>query len=222
MYTHRGAYLNALAEMHHARLDSPSVYLWTLPMFHCNGWCFPWAVTAAGGTHVCLRKVDPGRSGGCSTRAGDAPQRRADGARDARRRRRRRTQLERPMQVTTAAAPPSPTVIARMEALGFEIDHVYGLTETYGPITICEWHPEWDARDAPERARLQGAAGRRHADRRPGPRGRRRDARRAARRRDDGRGRHARQQRDEGLLRRRGGDGRRRSAAAGSTPATSG
>ena len=61
MYTHRGAYLNALAEITHARLDSSSVYLWTLPMFHCNGWCFPWAVTAAGATHVCLRKVDPGR-----------------------------------------------------------------------------------------------------------------------------------------------------------------
>src|SRR5207249_11737033 len=62
MYTHRGAYLNALAEAHHSRLDSRSVFLWTLPMFHCNGWCFPWAVTAVGGRHVCLRQVDPAKA----------------------------------------------------------------------------------------------------------------------------------------------------------------
>ena len=116
--------------------------------------------------------------------------------------------LERPVQVTTAGAPPPPAVISRTEALGFRINHVYGLTETYGPITVCEWHAEWDERGREERARLKArqGVGLRHG--RPGARGRRGHERRARGRRDDGRGRHARQQRDEGLLRRRGGDGR--------------
>jgi fatty-acyl-CoA synthase len=159
MYTHRGAYLNALAEMHHARLDSSSVYLWTLPMFHCNGWCFPWAVTAAGATHVCLRQVDPGRIWRLFgeervSHFNGAPTVLVMLATDPAAR-----AVDPPIQVTTAAAPPSPTVIARMESLGFSINHVYGLTETYGPITICEWHPEWDAHDAPERARLRSRQG---------------------------------------------------------------
>ena len=88
MYTHRGAYLNALSEVMHAHLDSGSVYLWTLPMFHCNGWCFTWAVTAVGARHVCLRKVDPPRRLEAARRGGrHAPERRSDRARDARRRR---------------------------------------------------------------------------------------------------------------------------------------
>ena len=221
MYTHRGAYLNALAESHHAGLGTRSVYLWTLPMFHCNGWCFPWAVTAAAATHVCLRRFDPARVWRLFDEEGvthlcGAPTVLLMLAGDP-----AAHQLERPILATTAAAPPPPTVIARLEALGFSIQHVYGLTETYGPITVCDWNPAWDGEEPAERARLRVAAGRRPRDLRPRPGRRRRDARRARRRRDDGRGRHARQQRHEGLPRRRGGHGRRRSAAAGSTRATS-
>jgi acyl-CoA synthetase (AMP-forming)/AMP-acid ligase II len=159
MYTHRGAYLNALAEMHHARIDSRSVYLWTLPMFHCNGWCFTWGVTAAAATHVCLRTFEPPAVWRLFDEAGvthmcGAPtvlvMLSADEAAHP---------LERPIMVTTAGAPPPPAVIARTEALGFSLNHVYGLTETYGPITICEWNPAWDALDATDRARLKARQG---------------------------------------------------------------
>jgi fatty-acyl-CoA synthase len=159
MYTHRGAYLNALAEVIHTRLDSRSVYLWTLPMFHCNGWCFPWAVTAVGARHVCLRKVDPSLvwrliDEEATTHLNGAPtvlvMLCADPA--------ART-LERPVLVTTAGAPPPPAVIERTEALGFRINHVYGLTETYGPITVCEWHVDWDRAASEERARLRARQG---------------------------------------------------------------
>jgi fatty-acyl-CoA synthase len=159
MYTHRGAYLNALAETHHARLDSRSIYLWTLPMFHCNGWCFTWAVTAVGARHVCLPKVDPPVVWRLIvdegvTHLNGAPtvlvMLGADPAAHP---------LERPVQVTTAGAPPPPAVISRTEALGFRINHVYGLTETYGPITVCEWHAEWDGEGEEERARLKARQG---------------------------------------------------------------
>ncbi len=146
MYTHRGAYLNSLGELIETRMTSDSVYLWTLPMFHCNGWCYPWAVTAIGATHVCLRKLDPGAVWSLVRGAGvthfcaaptvlialanhpDAPT----------------EPLPRPLIVSTAAAPPSPTIIAQMEALGAEIVHVYGLTEVYGPYTVNEWQPHWN------------------------------------------------------------------------------
>src|SRR5439155_21242672 len=159
MYAHRGAYLNALGAALHAGLDSRSVYLWTLPMFHCNGWCFPWAVTALGGTHVCLRKVDPPvvwsliEEEGVTHMCG-APTVLVMLGADASARR-----LERPAHVTTAGAPPPPAVIERTEALGFRINHVYGLTETYGPITICESNPAWDELPAVERARPQARQG---------------------------------------------------------------
>jgi len=159
VYTHRGAYLNALAEVTHARLTSDSVYLWTLPMFHCNGWCFTWAVTAVGATHVCLPKVDPPvvwrlieeenvtHFNGAPTvlvMLAEDPSARA---------------VSHPVLVTVAGAPPPPTVIERTEALGFEVNHVYGLTETYGPITICEWDPAWDDLTGEERARLKARQG---------------------------------------------------------------
>jgi len=159
MYTHRGAYMNALAEAHHARLDSRSVYLWTLPMFHCNGWCFTWAVTAVGARHVCLPKVDPSVvwrliAEENVTHLNGAPtvlvMLDVDEAAH---------ELDRPVQVTTAGAAPPPAVISRTEALGFRINHVYGLTETYGPITVCEWHPEWDDSGDEERARLKARQG---------------------------------------------------------------
>jgi fatty-acyl-CoA synthase len=159
MYTHRGAYLNALSEAFHARLDARSAYLWTLPMFHCNGWCFPWAVTAAGARHVCLERVDPPLVWRLLeqedvTHLCGAPTVLVMLAADPAAHR-----LARPVHVTTAGAPPSPTIIARMHELGFEVAHVYGLTETYGPITICEWNPSWDGRDGEQRARLRARQG---------------------------------------------------------------
>jgi fatty-acyl-CoA synthase len=159
MYTHRGAYLNALSEAAHARLTSRSVYLWTLPMFHCNGWCFTWAVTAAGATHVCLPKVDPPlvwrliEEEGV-THLNGAPTVLVMLVSDS-----AAKQIAHPVVVTTAGAPPPPAVIQRTEALGFEVNHVYGLTETYGPITICEWNPAWDELDVEERARLKARQG---------------------------------------------------------------
>jgi fatty-acyl-CoA synthase len=135
------------------------VYLWTLPMFHCNGWCFTWAVTALGATHVCLRKVDPPLvwrliADEGVTHLNGAPTVLVMLASDPAAR-----VLEQPVLVTTAGAPPPPAVIERTEALGFRINHLYGLTETYGPITICEWNPDWDALDVEERARLKARQG---------------------------------------------------------------
>jgi acyl-CoA synthetase (AMP-forming)/AMP-acid ligase II len=160
MYTFRGAYLNALAEIFHANLRPESVYLWTLPMFHCNGWCFPWAVTAAGATHVCLRKVDAvGINHGVHTEGVThfcaAPTVLIGLANHP-----DTVPFPHRVVVTTAGAPPSPTTIGQIEALGAELHHVYGLTETYGPITECAWRsPEWDGLPATERARLRSRQG---------------------------------------------------------------
>ncbi|MGH8895720.1 MAG: acyl--CoA ligase family protein [Egibacteraceae bacterium] len=159
MYTHRGAYLNALGEIVHSRHTPSSVYLWTLPMFHCNGWCTTWAVTAIGGRHVCLRAVRADRIWALITSEGvthlngaptvlttiaNAPQARP---------------LDHELVVTTAGAPPSPTVIAEMEELGVQVVHVYGLTETYGPHTVCQWQDAWADEEPAERARLQARQG---------------------------------------------------------------
>ena len=161
MYTHRGGHLNALAEVIHANLRPDSHYLWTLPMFHCNGWCFTWGVTAIGATHVCLRAVVPdviwdlvdserithlnGAPTVLITMLADpaAPQ----------------AAPERPLLVTTAGAPPSPTLIGQMHAIGATVNHVYGLTETYGPMTVCEVQPAWRDADPVARARLQARQG---------------------------------------------------------------
>jgi fatty-acyl-CoA synthase len=136
VYTHRGAYLNALSEVIVAGLTPGSAFLWTLPMFHCNGWCFPWAVTAVAGRHVTERAVDPGRVWELIEREGvthfnGAPTVHIGVAGHPAAHR-----LERPVTVLVAAAPPSPTLFARLEELNFRVVHVYGLTETYGPITV--------------------------------------------------------------------------------------
>jgi fatty-acyl-CoA synthase len=160
MYTYRGAYLNALAEAFHANLRPESVYLWTLPMFHCNGWCFPWAVTAAGATHVCLRKVEPKAINAAIARQGITHFCAAPTVLIGLINHPETVAFPRRIVVTTAGAPPSPTTIAQMEALGAELHHVYGLTETYGPITECAWHsPEWDDLPADARARLRSRQG---------------------------------------------------------------
>src|SRR5256884_571683 len=159
MYTYRGAYLNGLAEVISTGMSSNSVYLWTLPMFHCNGWCFTWGVTAAGGTHVCLRRVEPelvwdlfGREG--VTHFNGAPTVQITLVNHPKARR-----LEQQITVTVAGAPPSPTLLGRMKELNLRPIHVYGLTETYGPYTICEWHQEWDTLPLAEQARLLARQG---------------------------------------------------------------
>lgn len=161
MYHHRGAYLNATMECLETGLNSRSVYLWTLPAFHCNGWCFPWASVAVGATQVCLRKVDPAEivrliaetgvthlCGAPTVLLGLASHLEQAGQR-----------LPRKVHIITAAAPPSPALLRTMESLGAEITHVYGLTEVYGPFTVCEWHPEWDCLPVAERARLKARQG---------------------------------------------------------------
>jgi fatty-acyl-CoA synthase len=151
-YTYRGAYLNALNEVIVAGMSPDSVYLWTLPMFHCNGWCFPWAVTAVGARHVTMRAVDPQRvwelvDGEGVTHYNGAPTVQLmiinhPGAH----------RLSRPVTAMVAAAPPSPTLLARMSELNFRIVHVYGLTETYGPITVCPEQEGGDELSAEQRA----------------------------------------------------------------------
>jgi fatty-acyl-CoA synthase len=159
MYSHRGAYLNALAVVAHGRMDVESTYLWTLPMFHCNGWCFTWGVTAAHGTHVCLRKVDPPLVWDLLERervthmCGAPTVMVMLAADDAAR------PLEVPVRYATGGAPPPPALIERAQALGFDIVHVYGLTETYGPVTVCDWKTEWDALEPGEQARLKARQG---------------------------------------------------------------
>jgi fatty-acyl-CoA synthase len=159
VYTYRGAYLNSLGEVIEAELGHQPVYLWTLPMFHCNGWCFPWAVTAAGGTHVCLRQVDPGtiwrlfRDEGVTHYNGSPTVQTAlvnhpDAA-----------PLKRRLTAMVAAAPPSPTLLARMEELNIRVVHVYGLTETYGPHTVRRAQGSWDSLPIEERARLLARQG---------------------------------------------------------------
>ena len=147
VYHHRGAYVNALGNALVFGLNVRSVYLWTLPMFHCNGWTYTWAVTAVGGTHVCLRQVDPALIFPMIERYRvthmcgapivlnlliHAP---ADVKRS----------FEHTIEVATGGAAPPSAVIESMERMGFKVTHLYGLTETYGPATYCAWQPDWDA-----------------------------------------------------------------------------
>jgi len=160
MYTFRGAYINALAEIFHANLRPESVYLWTLPMFHCNGWCFPWAVTAAGATHVCLRKVDAAGINHGVHQEGVTHFCAAPTVLIGLVNHPATVAFPHRVIVTTAGAPPAPATIAQIEALGAELHHVYGLTEVYGPITECSWHsPQWDGLPSAERARLRSRQG---------------------------------------------------------------
>ena len=161
VFTHRGAYINALGEAMEHGLDSRSVYLWTLPIFHCNGWCFTWAVTAAGGRHVCLRQVDPARAVDLIQREGvthlcGAPIV-VNGL--AQYCAKHGIRFERGLKIVTAGAPPSPAVIRAAEDSGAQIAHAYGLTETYGPHTVCAWREEWDSLTPAERAQLKARQG---------------------------------------------------------------
>ncbi|MEE8211383.1 MAG: acyl-CoA synthetase [Acidiferrobacterales bacterium] len=161
VYHHRGAYLNALGNILALGLRADSVYLWTLPMFHCNGWTYTWAVTAVGGTHVCLRQVDPAlvfasiAANGVTHMCGapivlnaliNAPE-------EA-----KKTFPQVVEAVTGGAAPPS-TVISKMEAMGFHVIHLYGLTESFGPATLCAWQDHWDTLDKAKQADMVARQG---------------------------------------------------------------
>jgi fatty-acyl-CoA synthase len=159
IYTHRGAYLNSFAQIVHSRHDENSVYLWTLPMFHCNGWCTPWALTAIGGTHVCLREVRGDAIWQQLREHGITHLNAAPTVVSAILTASQAGPLTRPVTITTAGAPPSPTTIAEMERTGFKVVHVYGLTETYGPFTVCQPQPQWAALPAGQRAALQARQG---------------------------------------------------------------
>ncbi len=159
IYTHRGAYLNSFAQIVHSRHDENSVYLWTLPMFHCNGWCTPWALTAIGGTHVCVREVRGDAIWQQVREHGVTHLNAAPTVVSAILTASQAGPLTRPVTITTAGAPPSPTTIAEMERTGFEVVHVYGLTETYGPFTVCQPQPEWAGLPAAQRAALQARQG---------------------------------------------------------------
>ncbi len=161
VYHHRGAYLNALGNALAFRLEPDSVYLWTLPMFHCCGWTYTWAVTAAGGTHVCLRRVDPAL---IFTAIRDERVTHLCGApivlnllvhapASA------RASFGHRVDVATGGAAPPSAVIEAMEAMGFSVTHLYGLTESYGPATLCAWQDDWAALDLPERARMMARQG---------------------------------------------------------------
>ena len=161
VYHHRGAYLNALGNILVWGLRQHPVYLWTLPMFHCNGWCFPWTITALAGTHVCLRRVEAAAIYQTIARDGVTHMCGAPvvmnmllnpGAGVSR-------ALDRRIEMMTAGASPPAAVIEGMEGIGFHITHVYGLTEVYGPATICAWHGEWDALPTEERSRLKARQG---------------------------------------------------------------
>jgi fatty-acyl-CoA synthase len=158
VYHHRGAYLNALGNILVWSMPTHPVYLWTLPMFHCNGWCFPWTVTALAGTHVCLRRVEAGAIYDAIERLGVTHLCGAPVVMNTLLNARNRP-LDRPVDMMTAGAAPPAAVIGGMEKLGFRIAHVYGLTEVYGPAVSCAWHDEWDALPADERARLRARQG---------------------------------------------------------------
>ncbi|MDD9906108.1 MAG: acyl-CoA synthetase [Rhodospirillaceae bacterium] len=161
VYHHRGAYLLALGNVLTWSLPQRPVYLWTLPMFHCDGWCFPWTLAAVGGTSICLRRVEPGAIFDAIADQGvthfcGAPivLNMLINATEAERR-----PLPHRVSVMTAAAPPPATVLAAMEADWFDVTHVYGLTEVYGPAVVCAWHEEWDEKPAAERARIKSRQG---------------------------------------------------------------
>jgi fatty-acyl-CoA synthase len=159
MIHHRGAYLNAISEMIEMQASFGATYLWTLPMFHCNGWCYTWGVTAMAGTHVCLRRVDPAKIWELIDREGithycGAPTVQIGIVNDPRAHR-----LAHTVTAGVAGAPPSPTLLGRMKDLGFRPVHLYGLTETYGPHTVCAWNPEWDEKPIEEQARLAARQG---------------------------------------------------------------
>lgn len=161
VYHYRGAYLNAVSNILEWDMPKHAVYLWTLPMFHCNGWCFPWTVAARAGVNVCLRKFDPQtvfdliRAEGVTHYCG-APivqSALANAPADM------RAGITHTVRTMVAGAAPAPAVIAKMREIGFELTHVYGLTEVYGPAAVCARQESWDALDDERRAQLTARQG---------------------------------------------------------------
>ena len=161
VYHHRGAYLNAIGNSLTWDLPMHPKYLWTLPMFHCNGWCFPWTITERAGTHVCLRQpagefiVEAFQRHNVTHLCG-APivmQMVADHLLQ------NNISLKNDIKMMTAGAPPPEAVLSKMASCGIEVIHVYGLTEIYGPAVVCAWHPEWNELDASKQARLKARQG---------------------------------------------------------------
>ncbi len=161
VYHHRGAYLNATSNIIGWNMGHHPIYLWTLPMFHCNGWCFPWTIAAVAGTNVCLRKVSGANIYKAIAEQGvthfcgapivlgmviNAP-------------REERRALDHQVHAMTAAAPPPASVLAAMEEEGFDVTHVYGLTETYGPAVMCAWKERWNELSTADRARQKSRQG---------------------------------------------------------------
>jgi fatty-acyl-CoA synthase len=159
MYTYRGGYLNALGEVIEMGMTSSSVYLWSLPMFHCNGWCTTWAVTAVGATHVCLRKPEPGAMWDLFESEGVTHYNGAPTVHIFLVNHPKAHRLAHQITATIAGAPPSPTLLAQLKPLNIRPIHVYGLTETYGPYTVCEWQSKWDRLSDEEQARLLARQG---------------------------------------------------------------
>src|SRR5689334_14906782 len=165
VYHHRGAYLLATGNVVTCSMGKHPVYLWTLPMFHCNGWCFPWSISVVAGTHICLRYVrakavydalaDHGVTHLCgapivmSTLINAPPE--------------ERRALPRVVEFFTAGASPPEAVLAGMKAAGFNVTHLYGLTEVYGPAVVNDWHTEWDALPTPDYAARKARQGVRYA-----------------------------------------------------------
>ena len=161
VYHHRGAYLNGIANLLQWSMPRNAVYLWTLPMFHCNGWCFPWTIAANGGTNVCLRRVDPAvifpliRAHRVTHYCGapivhntliNAPAKLREG-------------IDWKVSAMVAGAAPPAAMIEGMERMGFDLTHTYGLTETYGPASVCAKHEEWEKLEIGRRAERNGRQG---------------------------------------------------------------
>ncbi|MEM8862897.1 MAG: AMP-binding protein, partial [Chloroflexota bacterium] len=161
VYHHRGAYLNATSNIVGWELPKHPTYLWTLPMFHCNGWCFPWTMAAVGGTNVCLRDVrvekiyDLIESEGITHYCG-APIVHQMIAMAPAELKAKKTNLIKGM---VAGAPPPAAVLAAMAESGFQVTHVYGLTETYGPAVICDWDPDWNEKSVADQAEINARQG---------------------------------------------------------------
>jgi fatty-acyl-CoA synthase len=159
MTTHRGAFLHALGVIAEAGLTARSRYVWTLPMFHCNGWAYPWAVTAMGARHLCLAEIDPAEvwrmladEGGTHLCAAPTLVTMLLGAPEA-------APTPEPVQVFVGGAPPAPALLERAADLNLQVTHLYGLTESYGPIAVCAWNPDWDDRPGREQALLRARQG---------------------------------------------------------------
>ena len=159
MYHHRGAYLQSLAMVTHTRMHEASVYLWTLPMFHCNGWCFTWAVTAAGGTHLCLRKLDAGAIWDHLHDSGVTQLCAAPTVLIMLAWHEKAQPLARTANIATGGAPPTPALLARMAELNINMTHLYGLTETFGPAVLCEWRKDWDTWPPEKQALIKARQG---------------------------------------------------------------